>query len=241
MSTWRLSSLARNIVGWQIACAVIGLAASLIPTLPKTHPFWGCNYLWMSFPLMQFTIDDVLPDSPASAAGLRDRDHVLSIDGQPIVDVSMWNQMEERLQPGQEARLRVDRFAEETVTLTVKGSKPQREAIVYYDWQIVFAGGCAVFIVLLAATQPLRRLPYLWRPILLILSGLAAIAVLLFTDWQSPGAYELFQRRWPVDNLPYPGIQFTVCLGVAVLEVGLGTWEIRRMIQERQREAQQKA
>ena len=239
MSTRRLSSLARGIVGWQIACAVIGLAASLIPLLPKTHPFWGCNYLWLGFPLMQFTIHDVLPDSPASAAGLRERDQVRSIDGQPIAGVSTWTQMVERLQPGQEARLKVDHFAEETVTLVVKGSEPQREAIVYYDWQLAFAGGCAVFIVLLAATQPLRRLPYLWRPILLILSGLAAIAVLVFTDWQSPGAYELFQRRWPVDNLPCSRVQFAVCLGVAILEVGLGAWEIRRMIHERQKEAQQ--
>jgi hypothetical protein len=31
------------------------------------------------------------------------------------------------------------------------------------------------------------------------------------------------------------------CLGVAILEVGLGTWEIHGIIQERQREAQKKA
>jgi hypothetical protein len=218
---------------------MIGLAASLIPTAPKTHPFWGCNYFWMSSQPTQVAIHDVLPDSPASAAGLRNGDQVLSIDGQPLAGASTWTQMEERLQPGQEARLRVDRFAEETVTLVVKGSEPQREAIVYYDWQLGFAGGCAVFIILLAATQPLRRLPYLWRPILLILAGFGAI-VLLITDWRFAWGWELFQRRWPVDDLPYPWIQAIVCLGVAILEVGLGTWEIRRMIQRRQEEARQK-
>jgi hypothetical protein len=98
------------------------------------------------------------------------------------------------------------------------------------DWQLAFAGGCARFIFLLVATQPLRPLPSLWRPILLILSWLGAAAVLRFTVWQ--WASELMHRRWPVDNLPYPGIQVVTCVGVAILEVGLGTWEIRRIVQE---------
>jgi hypothetical protein len=68
------------------------------------------------------------------------------------------------------------------------------------------------------------------------LSGLVAIAVLLFTHWQSPWSSELFLRRWPVDSAPYPWIQVSVCLGVAVVEVGLGTWEIRSIIQECQNE-----
>lgn len=141
MSSWRLS-LPRSIVAWQIACAVIGLAASLIPLLPKTHPFWGCNRSWTSMSPRSVGIHDVLPQSPAGAAGLRNGDIVLLIDDKPIEGVNTWDQMAERLQPGQEARLKVDRFAEETVTLTVKGSEPQREAILYYDWQLGFAGGC---------------------------------------------------------------------------------------------------
>jgi hypothetical protein len=215
---------------------VIGLAAALIPLFPRTHPFWGCSYFWSSMSPKSVGIHQVKPESPASAAGLRNGDIVLSIDDKPIDGPDAWNQMQQRLQPGQEARLKVERFAEETVTLTVKGREPQQEAILYYDWQLGFAGGCAVFIVLLLATRPLRPLPSLWRPILLILSGLAAIAVLLFT--QFPWAGELFHRRWPVDNFPYPWIQVAVCLGVAVLEVGMGTWEIRKIIQACQKETE---
>ncbi len=137
-------------------------------------------------------IHDVLPESPAGAAGLRTGDIVLSIDDKPIDGVSTWDQTVERLQPGQEARLKVERFAEETVTLTVKGAEPQQEAILYYDWQLAFAGGCAVFVILLIATGPLRPLPSLWRPILLIISGLGATAALLFTNWYSPWGTELF-------------------------------------------------
>ena len=104
--------------------------------------------------------------------------------------MSTWDQTVERLQPGQEARLKVERLAEETVTLTVKGAEPQQEAILYYDWQLAFAGGCAVFVILPIATGPLRPLPSLWRPILLIISGLGATAALLFTNWYSPWGTE---------------------------------------------------
>jgi hypothetical protein len=227
----RFSFSTKRIVAWQIACAVIGLAASLIPVLPKTKPFWGCNRTWTGMSPKSIGINDVLPDSPAAAAGLKNGDIVTLINGKPFNDVIAWDDMVERLQAGQEAQLKVERFAEETVVLTIKGAEPQQEAVMYYDWQLGFAGGCAAFVLLLAATQPLRPLPSLWRPILLILSGLVAIAAPLFTNWSS----ELFHRRWPVDNSPYPWIQVFVCLGVAILEVGLGTWEIRRIIQECQK------
>ena len=82
----------RGIIGWQIACALIGLAASLIPSLPKTHPFWGCNTIWTSMSPKSVGIHDVLPESPAGAAGLRDGDIVLAIDGHPIADGNTWGQ-----------------------------------------------------------------------------------------------------------------------------------------------------
>jgi hypothetical protein len=174
---------------------------------------------------------DVLPNSPASSAGLRIGDQVVSIDGKPLDGFAAWDWMERRLRRGEEARLTVNRFAEETVTLTVAGAEPQREAILYYDWQLAFAAGCVVFIILLVATQPLRPLLSLWRPILLNLSGLTAVVVLLLTNWRSPWGSELFDRHWPVDDAPYPVIQVAVYLVVAFVQVALGTWEIRKIVQ----------
>ncbi len=83
MSTLRLSLLARSLVGWQIACALIGLPASLIPMLPKTHPFWGCNRSWSSMSPRSVGIHQVEPGSPASAAGSRNDDIVTACQKEP--------------------------------------------------------------------------------------------------------------------------------------------------------------
>jgi hypothetical protein len=219
---------ARSIVAWQITCVLIGLAASLIPVFPRTHTFWGCNYSWISLAPNQVSIHDVLPDSPASAARLRDGDQVLYVGSQRVNDVSTWKTLE-RIAPGQVVGLRVKR-GQEDVTLTASGFEPQQEAVLYYHWQLAYAGGCVALVVLLVATGPLRPLPSLWRPILLVLTGLATTAALLLTDWQSPWAAMLWRRRWPVDNFPYPWVQVAVCVGVALTTVALGTWEIRGII-----------
>jgi hypothetical protein len=176
----------------------------------------------------------VLPESPASAAGLKSDDRVVAVDGRPVDGAGVWRELEQRLQPGQEALLEVERGGQK-IPLVARGFEPQREALLYYHWQLAFAGGCAAWVVVLVATQPFRRLASLWRPILLILTGLGAGAALLFTDWHSPWGVMLFNRRWSVDDFTYPWVQVSVCLGVAITVVGLGTWEVRGIIQESQK------
>ena len=238
MGVAKMSVLTRVLFALQIAFLLIGLAASLVPVFPMTHSFWGCNRMWTSLNPNQIGINDVLPDSPASAAGLRNRDRILSIDGQPVDGWKMWDQMTERLQPGRQVQLRVKRNDAEQ-TLTVTGLEPQLEAVVYYDWQLAFAGSCIVFLILLVATQPMRPLLAIWRPILLVLAGLAGAAMLLLYNWR--GDTELLNRHWPVDNLPFPWMQFLVCVAVAMGLAGLGTWEIRRTIAQCQRRVQTEA
>jgi hypothetical protein len=165
---------------------------------------------------------------------LRDGDEILAIDGSPIDSADMLDRMATRLLPDQQAQLKVRRNDEER-TLTVKGLEPQQEAVLYYDWQLAFAGSCIVFLILIIATQPLSPLAALWRPILLILSGLAGTATLLFYNWR--GDTELLSRRWPVDNLPFPWVQLAVCVAMAVGLAALGTWEIRGIVAYCQRPA----
>ena len=203
----------------QIGFLLIGLAASLVPLLPNTHPFWGSNRSWTSLNPHEIRIDSVLPESPVSAAGMEVGDMVQSIDGQPIDGWKMWDQTVEQMQPGQQVQLRVKRNGKE-LTLTAKGLEPQLEAVVYYDWQLVFAGSCIIFLVLIIATQPLRPLLALWRPILLILAGLAGAATMLLYNWRFD--MELLNRRWPVDNLLFPWVQFSVCVAIAVALAALG-------------------
>ena len=233
-ATWRMPLMKRTTVGWQIICLLIGLAASLIPGLPRTHPFWGCHRAWNSLAANRVTINDVLADSPASAAGLKDGDRVISIDGQLLNRFYLGDQMIQRLQPGQEVQLEVERGADKA-RLIAEGFVPEQEAILYYQWQLAYAGGCVILLVLLSATQPLRPLVSIWRPILLILTGLGTTAALLLTDWHSIWSAMLFHRRWPVDNLVYPWIQVSVCLAVAICMVGFVTWEIRGTIEKSQK------
>jgi hypothetical protein len=222
------ASETRSIVLGQLACAVIGLAAGLVPVEPRTNTFWGCNRSWLSLTPDQILIDQVQPASPASAAGLRNGDQVLSIDGASIKSASTWDQWVQQLKPEQEVQLRVKRDETE-LTLTAKGFEPEREAFLYYHWQLAFAGGSAVFAILLAATRPLRPLHSLWRPIALVLCGLGATAALVFDDWQY--GFLLLRMSWPVDNRPFPLVQFSVCLVVSLTLIALGTWEIRRIIE----------
>jgi hypothetical protein len=233
MGAVKRPALTRGVMALQVGCLLIGLAASLIPLLPKTHPFWGCT----RFSTDEINISYVQWGSPASEAGLRYGDNVLSIDGQNIDGQNinnwrMWDQMAERIQPGQQVRLRVKRNGEE-VTLTAKGLEPQLAAVVYYDWQLAFAGSCFVFLILIIATQSLPTLFALWRPILLIQAGLAGAATMLLYNWRFDTV--LLNQRWLVDNLPFPWVQFCVCVAVAVGTAVLGTWDLRRTVSYSQR------
>jgi hypothetical protein len=232
MDVIKRPTLSRDLMALQVGCLLIGLAASLVPLLPRTYPFWGCNRSWSSLNPNEIQINEVLPASPASSVGLTDGDRVLAIDGQNIHSWETWDQMAQRMRPGQQIQLRVKRNGEE-LTLTAKGLEPQLEAVLYYDWQLAFAGSCVVFLILIVATQPLAPLPALWRPILLILAGLAGTATLLFYNWH--GDVELLNRRWPVDNFPFPWIQFPICVAVAAGMAAFATWEVRRTVASCQR------
>jgi len=49
MGAVKRPALTRGVMALQIGFLLIGLAASLVPVLPKTHPFWGCNRTWTGF------------------------------------------------------------------------------------------------------------------------------------------------------------------------------------------------
>jgi hypothetical protein len=215
-------------VALQIGCVLVGLVASFIPVLPKTHSFWGCYWAaWTSATTNEVTVTSILPDSPASAAGLAKGDAVLAVDGKPIDGLTSWVQMIEQLQPGQQARLLVKHDGEESIR-TVKGDEPRWEALMYYHWQLAYAGSCALLLVLLVASQPTGPQTSLWRPMVLILAGLVAAWALLVTDWQ--WSFVLLLWRRPVDNRPYAWLQAVVCLSMAVSVVVLGTSEIRAIL-----------
>ena len=67
MGVAKTSVLTRAFSSLSDCLLAIGLTASLVPVLPMTHSFWGCNRMWTSLNPNQIGINDVLPDSPASA------------------------------------------------------------------------------------------------------------------------------------------------------------------------------
>jgi hypothetical protein len=46
MGAGKKSVLQRCIIAGQAACLLIGIGVSLVPVLPKTYAFWGCDRTW---------------------------------------------------------------------------------------------------------------------------------------------------------------------------------------------------
>jgi hypothetical protein len=225
----------RIAVALEIGCVIVGLVASFIPVLPRTRPVWGCHRAWSSVAPNQIVIADVLPDSPASAAGLANGDVVLAIDGRPIDTADRWDRMTVQLRIGQEAELLVKRGGQE-LTRVVRGEEPRWEAMMYYHWQLAYAGGCAVILVFLVASRSVRARASVRLPILLIVAGLGAAWALLLTDWQ--WSFILLQWRRPVDVQPHAWLQAVVCLSAAMFVVVLAAGQINRIFASNRRRLQ---
>jgi membrane-associated protease RseP (regulator of RpoE activity) len=83
MGTANRPVFGRRIILAQAVCLVIGMGVSLVPVLAKTSAFWGYYRSWSDRGQKHIEVE-LLPQSPASAAGLMTGDWILSIDGQPL-------------------------------------------------------------------------------------------------------------------------------------------------------------
>ncbi len=76
---------------------------------------------------MDVTIDQVVPDSPAAAAGLQVDDQIIALNGEPVNDIEMVTEKTQSLR-GEEITLTVMRDGEErTVALTPRVDPPPNE------------------------------------------------------------------------------------------------------------------
>lgn len=212
MATGSRSVLVRSILAGQAACLLIGLGVSLVPVLPKTDAFWGCHSYWSDRGQNHIQIDKVSPESPASAAGLREGDRVLAIDGRPMDSWSDWEKRTVLVEPGEEMTLQVRRDRQELV-IAARGDQPLLAAIMYYDWQTLFAVFCTILLVMLCVTLPLRPLVAMWRPMQMVPSGLGLLAMLVLPDW-TEGRVALVQLR-EVGHVSVPWVRLWICAALA--------------------------
>jgi len=223
-----------RLMAMQLATLAIGFLACLVPLLPQTGAFWGCSRSWEKWYGLvgnnsTLSLTDVQIGSPAAAAGLLTDDVVKAIDGAPVKDVVQWDEWRTHLTPGQKSDVTVRR-GEEEKHLTVTGWKPQAEAVEYPIWQLIFAGACAAWMILIAVTQPIPAQARLWRAALLLLSAFGGATAVLFTV-SSSGLVWLW-RPWLIDNRPFPQFQFFGSLFVCGLLAVSATLESRLIVKQ---------
>ena len=120
-----------------LVCAV-GLVASVVPSIVYTDTFYGVNSfvdkeLFASADSSGVIITAIDAGSPASAAGLRVRDRVLSVNG---VATDFGNLLERlaTVRAGDPVTIDVQRGVEK-LRLVSKGAMPKFEAVLFLDWQ----------------------------------------------------------------------------------------------------------
>ena len=234
-----MKHLLKSCLSWEIVLCLVGMAACLVPTVPRTGAFWGISRTWTSLDPGRIHIDEVFPGSPAAAAGLKPGDWVTAVNGRRVEGVEVLDQTLDQMTPGSVVELRGERPGQQLDWRAV-GWEPQVEALAYYDAQLVCLVVCGALALFLIAVQPLRPTP-LWRPLTVLLVGFVG-AVLLVLSQAHPftGGWFFFSwvrlhQRWLIDKNPdWPRLAIQgVCLAVALGLALLGALEIRGLLKRR--------
>ena len=218
----------------EIVLCLAGLILFLIPVVTRTGAFWGVNRTWTSLLPDRIRIDAVEPDSPASTAGLKPHDWVLSINDLPVDGIQPFDNELQQIQPGANVTLTVERDGE-TLILKGVGQKPQVAGVYMYDLQIVGIVVLTAIIAFLFATQPMQTT--LWRSITVVVIGFV-LAVLLLLTLMVPGirwnifSITVIRLFFHMNNDPvFPRLfQQPTCGVVAIGLIILGTLQVRRTL-----------
>lgn len=213
-----------------VACFLIA-AAGLIPVFHENKPFWGLYCIrWDDAPPKVTEVD---AGSPANSAGLRVDDAILTVNDKKTNFESLMAVLD-NLQPGETAKLRVQR-GEGELDVTAVAAKPPI-AVIYYPtlWHPIAGGIGFALALLLLATAPLQPIPRR-RPTLLCIAGLIlAVAFFLaiandsiFAAWHICRYHNLnWGTKW---HFAQNWVGFVASIVLAIL----GAWELRRVLSER--------
>jgi hypothetical protein len=163
---------------------IVGLSVSLVPAIVYTDPFWGVRgfvdkELFAPGDSPGVLVTQIDSGSPAASAGLRERDRVLTVNGVQV-EFGTFRQLLDEIQPGEPVTLNVKRSGQD-LRVVAKGETPTREAVLFLDWQFVYAPAFLVILLILVATQPLKP-PPLWRAILVTLGGLVVMTMTVILE-----------------------------------------------------------
>ncbi len=226
MGAMRSAPVLRNVVALEAVFLFLGLIVSLVPVQAKRLQFWGSIPTWSSAAPDRITIGLLDTTSPLAAAGLKEGDQVVAIDGKPVDEPESWSRSVDRLGPNEEAKLTVKRGDEER-TVTLQGAEQPVEGKMYYHWQIAFAVGCVFFLITLVSTRSLSPRASMWRPMMLIMVGLVGGAVLLFANL--PARYLMFTLTEAI-NLHSLVWQKYACVAVTFVLIALAALELRSKV-----------
>ena len=223
-----------------IAAVACGIVACAWPIQYVERGFWGVERASVSG-VDGVTISSIAADSPAAAAGFKEGDQLMSINGRKVgfYDIShVWK----TLPVGSQVEFRVERKLpdpekkwpppKETLNLNVKRTSDPIGGRMYMEWQLIY--GIAFFVVgaVVIATQPLGS-ALLWRGTLVAL-GFAALLICLFlVQWS------LWTLVWQLKSLSDSADLYQYswqkwATGLATLAmVGVGLAEIRAALQRR--------
>lgn len=219
-----------------ILICIIGLVASLVPTIAFSDPFWGVGgftdreiFAFQDSPGV--VILNVESDSPALAAGLQAHDRVLMLNDQPVT-FQNFRQKLRSVQTGEYVTLDVERN-DKKIQLHSLGEKPAFEAVLVLDWQFITAPVFFILLLVSIATQPLDP-PPLWRTILNLICGLAVLASVIIIEafvwlpWQSIWRVRPYYHGY-LPTLHYSLMAIVIILALAM--IFLSTFGIRTRLQ----------
>ncbi|HZZ71535.1 MAG TPA: PDZ domain-containing protein [Pirellulales bacterium] len=216
----------RRLTWASISVCALGLAASVVPQVVYTDPFWGID----TFADKQFfelsdesgvAVIKIESSSPASMAGLRAGDRIVKFGGRPVSVDSFRAQMAD-VQASDKLLIEGIRDGQ-PLHLELADLGPQYyEGVLFLDWQLINSPLFLLLLLILIATSSRGSL---WPAILVTLSGLAVMVSTLIIETTQTFGWTLLWRARLVDHGPRPAAHYvlmgiTLVLGLALSVLG---------------------
>lgn len=196
----------------EILVCVVGFAASVVPEFSYSDTFWGLQTFSDTTPFALLDAPGVFvvhvnPDSPVAAAGLKDGDNLVALNGKPVEFATLQEDLHD-IQPGETVTLDVKRKGEDKQLVT-RAPAPSLEGVLVLDCQFVSAPVFLVLFLLLVATRSLEP-PPLWRAIVVTLGGLAVSVVAVVFEMTHVVPWTILRHWLAVTNGPPPLLHYSL-------------------------------